>query len=181
MCGRRSGAIWLLSHHPGGCWTLVIVEIEIPLPCKALWVPRKALYKCNKLIINELKQPFIVLLNKIVTYQRNKKNNSHKIDFCKCCDTVMLGHCYFLLTLLISPLTLHLNSLCCCIWYHMVWYMVIIDHQNIGVGITFPVFSCLVQEIGHKIHHLAQGILAMVPFLKMFMVANDTSVPNFML
>ncbi len=29
MCGGRSGAIWLPSHHPGGCCTLVVVE-EIP-------------------------------------------------------------------------------------------------------------------------------------------------------
>ncbi len=29
MCGGLSGAIWLLSHHPDGCCTLVVVE-EIP-------------------------------------------------------------------------------------------------------------------------------------------------------
>ncbi len=29
VCGGRSGAIWLPSHHPGGCCTLVVVE-EIP-------------------------------------------------------------------------------------------------------------------------------------------------------
>ncbi len=29
VCGGRSGAIWLPSHHPGGCCTLVVGE-EIP-------------------------------------------------------------------------------------------------------------------------------------------------------
>ncbi len=29
VCGGRSGAIWLPSHHPGGCYTLVVDE-EIP-------------------------------------------------------------------------------------------------------------------------------------------------------
>ncbi len=77
------------------------------------------------------------------------------MDFCKCCDTVMLRYCYFLLTLLISPLTLHLNSLCCCI-------IVIIDHRNIGVDITFSVLSCLVQEIWHKIHNLVMAESKMV-------------------
>ncbi len=49
------------------------------------------------------KQSFIVLLSKIlVHYQRKKKMNSLNMDYCKCCD--------FLLTLLISQLTLHLNS-----------------------------------------------------------------------
>ncbi len=47
VCGGRSGAIWLPLHHPGGCFTLVVVEEIPPLLCKALWVPRKALYKCN--------------------------------------------------------------------------------------------------------------------------------------
>ncbi len=52
VCVGRSGTLWLLSHHPSGCCTLVVFE-EIPLPCKALWVPRKALYKCNKLLCNK--------------------------------------------------------------------------------------------------------------------------------
>ncbi len=50
VCGERSGAIWLPSHRPGGCFTLVVDEEIPPLLCKALWVPRKALYKCNKLL-----------------------------------------------------------------------------------------------------------------------------------
>ncbi len=33
-----------------GCCTLVVDE-EIPLLCKALWVPRKALYNCKKIWI----------------------------------------------------------------------------------------------------------------------------------
>ncbi len=39
-------------NNTGGCCTLVVVEMPPP-PYKVLWVPRKALYKCNKLI-NEL-------------------------------------------------------------------------------------------------------------------------------
>jgi len=53
LCGGRSGAIWLPSHHLGGGCTLVVVE-EIPpsmFPCKMLWVPKKALYKCNELLL----------------------------------------------------------------------------------------------------------------------------------
>ncbi len=51
VCGGRSGAIWLPSHYPGGCCTLVVDEEIAPLLCKALWVSRKALYKCNKLLL----------------------------------------------------------------------------------------------------------------------------------
>ncbi len=51
VCGERSGALWLPSHHPGGCCTLVVVEEIPPLLYKALWVPRKALYKCNKWLL----------------------------------------------------------------------------------------------------------------------------------
>ncbi len=29
VCGERSSALWLPSHHPGGCYTLVVDE-EIP-------------------------------------------------------------------------------------------------------------------------------------------------------
>ncbi len=49
VCGGCSGALWLPSHHPGGCCSLVVDEEIAPLLCKALWVSRKALYKCNKL------------------------------------------------------------------------------------------------------------------------------------
>ncbi len=34
-----------------GCCTLVVDEEIAPLLCKALWVSRKALYKCNKLLL----------------------------------------------------------------------------------------------------------------------------------
>ncbi len=44
-------ALWMPSHHPGGCCTLVVDEEIAPLLCKALWVSRKALYKCNKLLL----------------------------------------------------------------------------------------------------------------------------------
>ncbi len=47
VCGGCSGALWLPSHHPGGCCTLVVDKEISPLLCKSLWVPRKALYKCN--------------------------------------------------------------------------------------------------------------------------------------
>ncbi len=40
----------LVSHHPGGCCTLVVDEEIPPLLCKVLWVSRKVLYKCNKLL-----------------------------------------------------------------------------------------------------------------------------------
>ncbi len=51
VCGGRSGALWLPSHHPGGCCTLVVDEEIAPLLCKALWVSRKAVYKCKKLLL----------------------------------------------------------------------------------------------------------------------------------
>ncbi len=47
VCGGCSGVLWLPSHHPGGCCTLVVDEEIPPLLCKVLWVPRKVLYKCN--------------------------------------------------------------------------------------------------------------------------------------
>ncbi len=31
VCGERSGALWLPSHHPGGCCTLVVDEETPPL------------------------------------------------------------------------------------------------------------------------------------------------------
>ncbi len=42
--------IWLPSHHPSGCCILVVDEEIPPSQCKALWEPRKALYKCNELL-----------------------------------------------------------------------------------------------------------------------------------
>ncbi len=36
VCGGRSGALWLPSHHPGGCCTLVVDEEIATLLCKAL-------------------------------------------------------------------------------------------------------------------------------------------------
>ncbi len=39
VCGGRSGAIWLPSHHPGGCCTLEVYEEIPPLLCKVLWAP----------------------------------------------------------------------------------------------------------------------------------------------
>ncbi len=51
VCGGSSGTLWLPSHHPGGCCTLMVVEEITPLLCKVLWVPRKVLYKCNKLLL----------------------------------------------------------------------------------------------------------------------------------
>ncbi len=60
VCGGRSGAIWLPSHHPGGSCTLVMVE---EILCKVLWVPRKALYKCNKLLLCYKKCVVVLLLD----------------------------------------------------------------------------------------------------------------------
>ncbi len=51
VCGERSGTLWLLSHHQGGCCTLVVDEETPPSQCRALWVLRKALYKCNELLL----------------------------------------------------------------------------------------------------------------------------------
>ncbi len=42
VCGERSGALWLPSHHPGGCCTLVVDEETPPSQCRALWVLRQA-------------------------------------------------------------------------------------------------------------------------------------------
>ncbi len=47
--GGCSGAIWLSSHHPGGCCTLVVVE-EMP-PSVKRFECLKALYKCKELIL----------------------------------------------------------------------------------------------------------------------------------
>lgn len=40
VCGGHSGALWLPSHHQGGCCTLVMVEGN-PSICKVLWVSGK--------------------------------------------------------------------------------------------------------------------------------------------
>ncbi len=53
MCGERTGAVvlWLPSHHPSGCCTLVVVE-ERPPPHMTVkrfgctTIHNKALYKC---------------------------------------------------------------------------------------------------------------------------------------
>ncbi len=34
VCGGRSGTLWLPSHHPGGCCTLVVDEEIPPSHCK---------------------------------------------------------------------------------------------------------------------------------------------------
>ncbi len=84
------------------------------------------------------KQSFIVLVNKILVNYQRKKNNSHNMDYCKCCDT------------------------------HILWFpshvadFTINCSQNIGVDITFSVLSCLVQEIWHKIHNLVMAESKMV-------------------
>ena len=57
---------------------------------------------------------------------------------------------------------------------------VILDHENIGVDITFSVLSCLVQEIWCKLHNslmaeikwLPQGIFVMAQFQKMSRAPN---------
>ncbi len=89
-------------------------------------------------------------------------------------------------TLIISPLTIHLNNLCC---YDM---NVILDPQNIGVDITNSLLSCLVWYdtkyiiwLWRKLKWLPwppQGVFAMAPFLKKrFRATNYTSVPSFTL
>ncbi len=41
MCGGRSGAIWLPSHHPGGCCTLLVDEAIPPFYVKRFEYPEK--------------------------------------------------------------------------------------------------------------------------------------------
>ncbi len=41
MCGGRSGAIWLPSHHPRGCCTLVVVEEISPFYVKCFEYPER--------------------------------------------------------------------------------------------------------------------------------------------
>ncbi len=109
----------------------------------------------SRITIFNLKQSFIVLLTKIlVNYQRKKKTIVIIWTFV---NAVMLTYCDFLLTLMISPLTLHLNSLC-----FVYGIIEILDHQNIWTDITFSVLSCLVQEIWHKIHNLIMAESKMV-------------------
>ncbi len=51
-CGERTGAVvlWLPSHHPSGCYTLVVVEEQssdmIVMCFGCTVVHMKALYKC---------------------------------------------------------------------------------------------------------------------------------------
>ncbi len=74
MCGGSSGTLWLLSHHPGGCCTLVVDEETPPSQCSALWVLRKALYKCNELLLLLciLKNPFKFQYVQFVISGRNQ-------------------------------------------------------------------------------------------------------------
>ncbi len=41
VCGGHSGALWLPSHHPGGCCTLVVVEDIPPFYVKCFEYPEK--------------------------------------------------------------------------------------------------------------------------------------------
>ncbi len=41
VCGGRTGAIWLPSHHPGGCCTSVVVEEIPPFYVKRFEYPEK--------------------------------------------------------------------------------------------------------------------------------------------
>ncbi len=52
VCGGHSGALWLLSHHPGGCCTLVVDE-EIPPDNVEYFecLEKKQKYKCNELLL----------------------------------------------------------------------------------------------------------------------------------
>ncbi len=58
VCGGRSGALWLPSHHPGGCCTLMVDE-EIPplyvkrfecLEKRYINVTNYYYYKCSKFL-----------------------------------------------------------------------------------------------------------------------------------
>ncbi len=51
------------------CINIVVVVEEIPpLLCKALWVPRKALYKCNKLLLLLLLIILLLLFYNIIGF-----------------------------------------------------------------------------------------------------------------
>ncbi len=53
VCGGRSGALWLPSHHPGACCTLVGVEEIAPDNVERFECLEsgKALYKCNSSLL----------------------------------------------------------------------------------------------------------------------------------
>ncbi len=128
----------MATLQSGKCFT---VPTFVGMCCRSEWQERMYIYKwhevdqtkheifCVHIVCNEIQVKVNLEITTFFFYLRFPYcpnffwfgvvyNNSHHMDFCKCCDTVMLRYCYFLLTLLISPLTLHLNNLCCCIWYH---------------------------------------------------------------
>ncbi len=107
--------------------------------------------------------------------------NSHNMDYCKCCDTVMLRYCDFLLTLLISPLNVHLNCLCCCMWYHFnPWPSFLCYHVRFRRYNTKYIGLIWLWRNVKWLPWPPQGVFAMAPFLTMFRAANYTSVPSFM-
>ncbi len=105
------------------------------------------------------------------------------MDFCKCCDSVMRRYCYFLLTLFISPLTLHLNSLCRCIWYHCnPWPLKHRGRPFLCYHVLFRRYYIIWLWLKVKwLSRQPRGVFAMAPFLKMFRATNYTSVLSFML
>ncbi len=60
VCGGHSGALWLPSHHPGGCCTLVVDEETPPSQCRAIWVLRK---KAEKRNINVMNYYYLYMVN----------------------------------------------------------------------------------------------------------------------
>ncbi len=84
VCGGRSGSVtssrWML--HIGGGWGVS------PLQCKALWVPRKALYKCNKLLF------VLALFNIILTMNSDLLSCTTSIMmFLYCALQVLRSNC----------------------------------------------------------------------------------------
>ncbi len=51
VCGGCSGTIWLPSHHSGGCCMPMMVEEIPPFHVNHFEFPKKALYKCNELLL----------------------------------------------------------------------------------------------------------------------------------
>ncbi len=86
----------------GGCCTLVVDEEIRPLLCTARWVPRKAPYKCNKLLLLLLdnqgtghrttaqsRSKFVPMFSEILQLSYFKRNSSPKMKWA-CLSNVKL-------------------------------------------------------------------------------------------
>jgi len=113
---------------------------------------------------------------KNIRYKKSFNVAPSSDDILRYCDFIVI-----LLTMsLHSPLTIHLNILWCCIWYHCdPW-----PSKHRGRHHTFLVImfgsgynTKYIMQLWQK----ARKVFAMAPFLKMSRVANCPCVPSFML